>query len=274
MHITHSTGPEIWNQTNGQITHLVACSGTGGTISGTAKFLKEQNPNIQNLGIDAYGSVIQNTTKPGNLIRKEIYPYRIEVGKNLIPSATDFDTIDRFIKVTDEDSAHTTRELAKKEGLFVGYTSGAAMQASSSFLKKAFLMKTVWWWLSFQTMVPATWVRCSVTNGCNNKASWIPKRKPTKRSIHQVKYTPIIQTVACRNGFYVHFFLSKRILLWCWNNYFCRRMLNHCCWWDLFDKIYKDKGPLGKWAEQTEGYFVFPNYKERFPTEWNSKVRM
>ncbi len=125
----HSTGPEIWEQTGGQITHLVACSGTGGTISGTARFLKEQNPDIKVLGIDAYGSVIQKYHETRELDKDEIYPYRIEgLGKNLIPSATDFDSIDSFTKVTDEDSAHTARELAKTEGLFLGYTSGAAMQ--------------------------------------------------------------------------------------------------------------------------------------------------
>jgi len=125
----HSTGPEIWEQTNGQITHLVACSGTGGTISGTARFLKEQNPDVKILGIDAYGSVIQKYHETRELDKDEIYPYRIEgLGKNLIPSATDFDCIDSFTKVTDEASAHTTRELAKTEGLFLGYTSGAAMQ--------------------------------------------------------------------------------------------------------------------------------------------------
>ncbi|MEZ4874904.1 MAG: cysteine synthase family protein [Flavobacteriaceae bacterium] len=130
----HSTGPEIWEQTAGQITHLIACSGTGGTISGTAKFLKEQNPNIQILGIDAYGSVIQKYHETRTLDKDEIYPYRIEgLGKNLIPTATDFDCIDRFIKVTDEDSAHTARELAQKEGLFLGYTSGAAMQGIKQF---------------------------------------------------------------------------------------------------------------------------------------------
>lgn len=124
-----STGPEIWEKTNGQITHLVACSGTGGTISGTARYLKEQNPSIQVIGIDAYGSVIQKYHETREFDSNEIYPYRIEgLGKNLIPTATDFDTIDSFIKVTDEDSAHTARELAKTEGLFVGYTSGAAMQ--------------------------------------------------------------------------------------------------------------------------------------------------
>ncbi|OAB78951.1 PLP-dependent cysteine synthase family protein [Cochleicola gelatinilyticus] len=124
-----TTGPEIWKQTNGQITHLVACSGTGGTISGTAKYLKEQNPNIQVIGIDAYGSVLQKYHETRELDKNEIYPYRIEgLGKNLIPSATDFDQIDYFIKVTDESSAHTARELARTEGLFAGYTSGAAMQ--------------------------------------------------------------------------------------------------------------------------------------------------
>jgi cystathionine beta-synthase len=124
-----TTGPEIWNQTKGQITHLVACSGTGGTISGTARFLKEQNPAIKVIGIDAFGSVLQKYHETREFDANEIYPYRIEgLGKNLIPSATDFDIIDDFVKVTDESSAHTARELAKKEGLFVGYTSGAAMQ--------------------------------------------------------------------------------------------------------------------------------------------------
>lgn len=125
----HTTGPEIWDQTNGKITHLVACSGTGGTISGTGRFLKEQNPSIKVIGIDAFGSVIQKYHETGEFDKDEIYPYRIEgLGKNLIPSATDFDCIDSFTKVTDEESAHTARELAKTEGLFLGYTSGAAMQ--------------------------------------------------------------------------------------------------------------------------------------------------
>ena len=124
-----TTGPEIWNQTNGKITHLVACSGTGGTISGTARFLKEQNPDIRVIGIDAFGSVLQKYHETREFDANEIYPYRIEgLGKNLIPTATDFEIIDKFIKVTDESSAHTARELAKSEGLFVGYTSGAAMQ--------------------------------------------------------------------------------------------------------------------------------------------------
>ncbi|AFU70047.1 cysteine synthase CysK [Psychroflexus torquis ATCC 700755] len=124
-----TTGPEIWEQTQGKITHLVACSGTGGTISGTARYLKEQNPDIKILGIDAFGSVLQKYHETGKFDKSEIYPYKIEgLGKNLIPSATDFDVIDKFTKVTDEDSAYMARDIAKTEGMFVGYTSGAVMQ--------------------------------------------------------------------------------------------------------------------------------------------------
>jgi cystathionine beta-synthase len=130
----HSTGPEIWEQTQGTITHLVACSGTGGTISGTAKYLKEQaqknGTTIKILGVDAYGSVLKKYHETKEIDTNEIYPYRIEgLGKNLIPSATDFDVIDSFTKVTDEESAYTAREIATQEGLFAGYTSGAVMQA-------------------------------------------------------------------------------------------------------------------------------------------------
>ncbi len=132
-----STGPEIWEQTNGKITHLIACSGTGGTISGAAKYLKEKNPNIRILGVDAFGSVLKKYHETKEFDANEIYPYRIEgLGKNLIPTATDFDLIDSFIKVSDEQSAHTTREIAKKEGLFVGYTSGAVMQAIKQYAEE------------------------------------------------------------------------------------------------------------------------------------------
>ncbi len=125
-----TTGPEIWEQTSGLITHLVACSGTGGTISGIAKFLKEKNPNIRILGVDAFGSVLKKYHETKEFDNDEIYPYRIEgLGKNLIPTATDFDVIDQFMKVTDEESAHAARELTRKEGLFLGYTSGAVIQA-------------------------------------------------------------------------------------------------------------------------------------------------
>src|SRR5690606_29950015 len=92
-----TSGPEIWKQTEGKITHLVACSGTGGTISGTAKYLKEKNPNIKVIGVDAYGSVLKKYHETREFDSNEIYPYRIEgLGKNLIPGATDFEVIDEF----------------------------------------------------------------------------------------------------------------------------------------------------------------------------------
>ncbi|MGH2665999.1 PLP-dependent cysteine synthase family protein [Flavobacterium sp.] len=132
-----TTGPEIWEQTNGKITHLIACTGTGGTLSGAAKYLKEQNPNIRILGVDAFGSVIKKYHETKEFDNDEIYPYRIEgLGKNLIPTATDFDIIDKFVKVTDEESAHMTRNIAKTEGLFVGYTSGAVMQAVKQYAEE------------------------------------------------------------------------------------------------------------------------------------------
>ena len=132
-----STGPEIWEQTGGRITHLIACSGTGGTISGTARYLKEQNPEVKILGVDAYGSVIKKYHETREFDHKEIYPYRIEgLGKNLIPTATDFDSIDRYMKVTDEESAHMARRVSKTEGMFVGYTSGAALQAVKQFAEE------------------------------------------------------------------------------------------------------------------------------------------
>ena len=125
-----TTGPEIWKQSNGKITHLIACSGTGGTISGIARYLKEKNPKIKIIGVDAYGSVLKKYHETGEFDEKEIFPYRITgLGKNIIPSVTDFKIIDKYIKVNDEDSAHSAREIVKTEGIFVGYTSGAVFQA-------------------------------------------------------------------------------------------------------------------------------------------------
>jgi cystathionine beta-synthase len=129
-----TTGPEIWNQIDGKITHLVAASGTGGTISGVGKFLKEQNPNIKILGVDAIGSVLKKYHETGEFDTNEIKPYKIEgLGKTLIPTATDFDVIDVYEKVSDKDSAFAAREIVKKEGIFCGYTSGAVIQATRQY---------------------------------------------------------------------------------------------------------------------------------------------
>ncbi len=122
------TGPEIWEQTEGKITHLVVGVGTGGTISGTAKFLREKNPNIKVWGIDTYGSVFKKFKETGIFDKNEIYPYITEgIGEDFLPKNVDFDQIDLFEKVTDKDAALMTRDLARKEGIFAGNSAGAAL---------------------------------------------------------------------------------------------------------------------------------------------------
>ncbi|MDB5138829.1 MAG: cbs [Mucilaginibacter sp.] len=122
------TGPEIWEQTEGKITHLVVGVGTGGTISGTAKYLKEKNPAIQVLGIDTYGSVFKKYKETGILDKNEIYPYITEgIGEDFLPANVDFSLIDHFEKVTDKDAALMTREIARKEGIFAGNSTGSAV---------------------------------------------------------------------------------------------------------------------------------------------------
>ncbi len=122
------TGPEIWEQTEGKITHLVVGVGTGGTITGTGKYLKEKNPNIKVWGIDTYGSVFKKFKETGEFDKNEIYPYITEgIGEDFLPENVDFNVIDRFEKVTDKDAAIMTREITKREGIFAGNSAGSAM---------------------------------------------------------------------------------------------------------------------------------------------------
>jgi cystathionine beta-synthase len=122
------TGPEIWEQTEGKITHLVVGVGTGGTICGTGKYLKEKNPNIQILGIDTYGSVFKKYKETGIFDKNEIYPYITEgIGEDFLPANVDFSIIDYFEKVTDKDAAVMTRRIPREEGIFVGNSAGSAM---------------------------------------------------------------------------------------------------------------------------------------------------
>ena len=123
-----STGPEIWEQTEGKITHLVVGVGTGGTISGTAKYLKEQNPNIKVWGIDTYGSVFKKYHETGEFDENEIYSYITEgIGEDILPANVDFDIIDHFEKITDKDGAIMARRLSQEEGIMVGYSAGSAV---------------------------------------------------------------------------------------------------------------------------------------------------
>lgn len=122
------TGPEIWDQTDGKITHFIVGVGTGGTISGIGKYLKEKNPNVKCYGIDTYGSVFKKYKETGIFDENEIYPYITEgIGEDILPKNVNFDVIDLFEKVTDKDAAIMTRRLAREEGIFVGNSAGAAL---------------------------------------------------------------------------------------------------------------------------------------------------
>tara|TARA_Y100001968_G_C19376501_1_gene727939 strand:+ start:506 stop:1480 length:975 start_codon:yes stop_codon:yes gene_type:complete len=132
-----TTGPEIWEQTEGKVTHLVVGVGTGGTISGTGKFLKEKNPNIKIWGIDTYGSVFKKYHETGIFDKNEIYSYITEgIGEDILPSNVDFSTIDYFEKVTDKDGAIMARRLSREEGIMVGYSAGSAVAGVNQLKSK------------------------------------------------------------------------------------------------------------------------------------------
>lgn len=132
-----TTGPEIWQQTEGKITHYVATVGTGGSMCGTAKYLKDQNPNVVTIGIDTYGSVFKKYKETGIFDENEVYPYLTEgFGEDILPKNVNFDIIDLFIKVTDKDGAIQARRLAREEGLFVGWSSGSALQGALEYARE------------------------------------------------------------------------------------------------------------------------------------------
>lgn len=131
-----TTGPELWEQTEGKITHFVAGMGTGGTISGTGKFLKEKNPDIKIIGIDSVGSVYKKYFETGEFDLNEVKPYMTEgIGEDIIPEAINFDVVDEVIQVNDKDSAVMTRRLSREEGLFVGWSCGSAVKGALDFLE-------------------------------------------------------------------------------------------------------------------------------------------
>ncbi|MEX0662270.1 MAG: pyridoxal-phosphate dependent enzyme [Balneolaceae bacterium] len=137
-----TTGPEIWEQTEGKITHYVAGMGTGGTISGVAKYLKEKNPDVKVIGVDSVGSVYRKYFETGEFHKSEIKPYLTEgIGEDIIPGNVDFDLIDDVVQVNDKDAFTMTRSLAKKEGLFIGGSCGAAVFGALEYARKENLTK-------------------------------------------------------------------------------------------------------------------------------------
>ncbi|KOY85915.1 cystathionine beta-synthase [bacterium 336/3] len=132
-----TTGPEIWKQTEGKITHYAAGVGTGGTICGVSKYLKEKKPDVFTLGLDTYGSVFKKYKETGIFDENEIYPYMTEgIGEDILPKNVNFDLIDYFLKVTDKDAALMTRRLAREEGLFVGWSCGSAVYGALEYAKE------------------------------------------------------------------------------------------------------------------------------------------
>ena len=132
-----TTGPEIWEQTEGKVTVLACGVGTGGTICGISKYLKEQNPAVKAIGLDTYGSVFKKYKETGIFDEAEIYPYKTEgIGEDILPKNVDFDLIDAFVKVTDKDGALMTRRLAREEGLFVGWSSGTAVHGALEYARE------------------------------------------------------------------------------------------------------------------------------------------
>ena len=229
-----TTGPEIWKQTKGKLTHFVAAVGSGGTISGTGRFLKEQNPNLKVIGVDAYGSVLKKYHESGVLDENEKHSYQIEgVGKKIIPGNIAFDIIDKFIKVDDKNSALRARELFKTEALFGGYSTGAVVQSifkmRNEFKKGDFVV----------VLLP-------------DHGSKYMSKIYSDQWMEEQGYFEETKLIPSLSSYYNNTY----------KKYYYQRIAKikelrqpHM---DLFEKIKNNRGPLGQYAKIAEGYWVFP----------------
>jgi glycine C-acetyltransferase len=230
-----TTGPEIWHQTEGKITHFVAPAGTGGSLCGTALFLKEKNPNIQIWGIDAYGSVLKKFHESSIFDEKEIYEYSMEgVGREFIPRNMDFSLIDRFEKVTDKDAALMARRMVREEGLWLGHSSGAAVQGVLQMREQL---------KEGDVVVVLCHDHGSRYMGKIYNDDWMREKGFLTDETDEDKIEKAILEEQRDTPQYNGMILQKKTTL--------KRM-------DLFEKRLATPGPLGKYAEMAEGYFMFP----------------
>ncbi len=236
-----STGPEIWEQTAGRITHFVAAAGTGGSLCGTARFLKEKNPNIKIWGIDAYGSVLKKYHETGIFDETEIYEYSMEgVGREFIPNNMDFTVIDRFEKVTDKDAALMARRIVREEGLWLGHSSGSAV---AGILQMKHLLKPE------DVVVVLCHDHGSRYIGKVYNDDWMREKgflteetdeDRIERAILQAEIlSPQSKDVSIITNINFKTNSNNKVM-------------------DLFEKRLSVPGPLGKYADMAEGYFMFP----------------
>ncbi len=248
-----STGPEIWEQTQGRITHFVASAGTGGSLCGTARFLKEKNPQIVVWGIDAYGSILKKYHETGEFDEHEIYEYSMEgVGREFIPNNMNFKVINRFEKVTDKDAALMARKMVTEEGLWLGHSSGAAVQGILQ-LKNLLNPEDVVVVLCHDhgsryigKIYNDDWMR---EKGFFNDETDEDKIEKAilQAEIETEQNTEVTPPYKSQNLSFKDISNIKNINFKTNNSSM-----------DLFEKRLSTPGPLGKYAEMAEGYFMFP----------------
>lgn len=246
-----TTGPEIWEQTAGRITHLIASAGTGGSLCGTARFLKEKNPNIVICGIDAYGSILKKYHETGELDEEEIYEYSMEgVGREFIPANMDFKVIDRFEKVTDKDAALMSRRLVKEEGLWLGHSSGAAVQG---ILQIKNILKPSDVVVVLCHDHGSRYIGKVYNDDWMREKGFLVEETDEDKIEKAILEADINDTAMATPQYEVPKAVVKSL-----SNITSINFKSNNKSMDLFEKRLSTPGPLGKYADMAEGYFMFP----------------